>query len=204
VSVKLFQDDILFNQRLLSVSGFYKGPLNGKWTAAVDDAETAFFAEYDKIAAEIGVFDRRSEDAIRTLLPETQKAARNFLNRVKAKFQDYTVKLLSGSRTYAEQDQLYKKGRFGSTEKNVTNARDGNSNHNFGIAWDVGIFDGGKYLTGDSSKEAKIYKALAATVLTDDLEWGGYWKHPVDMPHCQLKLELSLADVRARFEAKHG
>jgi hypothetical protein len=49
MSLKLFKDDILFDQRLLSVSGFYKGPLNG-----IEDAETAFFAEFDKIAAEIG------------------------------------------------------------------------------------------------------------------------------------------------------
>jgi peptidoglycan LD-endopeptidase CwlK len=68
---------------------------------------------------------------------------------------------------------LYKKGRYGSTEKIVTNARGGQSNHNFGIAWDVGVFDDGKYLTGNSPKEAKIYKALAAAVLTGELEWGG-------------------------------
>src|SRR5205807_8756277 len=36
----------------------------------------------------------------------------------------------------------------------TVNARGGQSNHNFGIAWDVGILDDGKYLTGNSSKEA--------------------------------------------------
>jgi peptidoglycan L-alanyl-D-glutamate endopeptidase CwlK len=201
MSLKLFKDDVLFDQRLLSVSGFYKGPLNGKWTPAVEGADTTFFAEFDKIAAEIGIFDRRSEDAILTLLPQTQKAARNFLNRTKTDFGDYTVKIISGSRTYAEQDQLYKKGRYGSTEKIVTKARGGQSNHNFGIAWDVGIFDGGKYLTGDNPGEAKIYKALAAAVQSDELEWGGNWEHFKDKPHYQLKLGLSLAEVRARFEA---
>jgi hypothetical protein len=30
MSARLFKRDILFLQRILAVSGFYKGPLNGK------------------------------------------------------------------------------------------------------------------------------------------------------------------------------
>src|SRR3954447_25429827 len=44
MSLPLFNDDILFTQRILAVSGFYTGPLNAKWTAAVDTAEVAFDA----------------------------------------------------------------------------------------------------------------------------------------------------------------
>jgi peptidoglycan LD-endopeptidase CwlK len=106
MSLKLFSDDIQFYKRLLSVAGFYTGTRNGVWTASVDAAEHAFFAESDKIADDLGVFDPRTEIAIRTLLPDTQRAARNFLNRAKAEFGDYTVKILSGTRTFAEQDQL--------------------------------------------------------------------------------------------------
>jgi peptidoglycan L-alanyl-D-glutamate endopeptidase CwlK len=201
MSDKLFPDDILFDQRLFSVAGFYTGPLNGKWSGSVDAAEAAFFDESGKIAKKIGTFDARSEGVIRTLLPDTQRAARNFLNRAKDKFSEYTVKLISGTRTYAEQDQLYKKGRFGNKEKKVTKARGGQSNHNFGIAWDVGIFREGKYLTGDTPKEDKVYKALAAAVLSNDLEWGGNWQTFVDKPHYQLKLDLDLSEIRARFEA---
>jgi peptidoglycan LD-endopeptidase CwlK len=109
--------------------------------------------------------------------------------------------VLSGTRTYAEQDVLYKKGRFGNRPPKVTNAKGGQSNHNFGIAWDVGIFDGGKYLTGNNARETKIYKQLASTVLSDDLEWGGNWVSIVDMPHYQLKLDLGLSEVRDRFES---
>jgi peptidoglycan L-alanyl-D-glutamate endopeptidase CwlK len=201
MSARLFSDDILFYQRLLSVAGLYSGARNGKWSAAVDAADQAFAAEFDAIARDLGTFDPRSEGNIRTLLPGTQKAARAFLTRAQAKFTDYAVRILSGTRTYAEQDQIYKKGRFGNSGKIVTKAKGGQSNHNFGIAWDVGIFDAGKYLTGDTASESKIYKQLAATVMTPDLEWGGDWTSIVDMPHYQLKLGLTLAQVRASFEA---
>jgi peptidoglycan L-alanyl-D-glutamate endopeptidase CwlK len=201
MSARLFSDDILFYQRLLSVAGLYQGPLNGKWSAAVDSADQAYAAQFEQTANALGRFDPRSENNIRTLLPNAQRAARSFLITAKQKFADHEVRIISGSRTYSEQDQLYRKGRFGNPPPRVTNARGGQSNHNFGIAWDVGIFDGGKYLPGDNARETKIYKQLAPIVLTSDLEWGGNWKSIVDMPHYQLKLDLTLAQVRARFEA---
>jgi peptidoglycan L-alanyl-D-glutamate endopeptidase CwlK len=201
MSVRLFSDDIQFYQRVLSVAGFYGGPLNGKWTPLVDVADQAFSAEFARISTQLGTFDPRTENALRTLLPVTQRAARLFLSRAKANFAAYTVRVLSGTRTYAEQDLLYKKGRFGNSPPKVTNAKGGQSNHNFGIAWDIGIFDGGKYLTGNNTRETNIYKQLASTVLSDDLEWGGNWVSIVDMPHYQLKLDLGLSEVRNHFEA---
>jgi len=107
----------------------------------------------------------------------------------------FDVRIISGSRTYAEQDQLFRK------VPKVTNARGGQSNHNFGIAWDVGIFEGGRYLTGNNRREAGIYRKLSTIGLTDDLEWGGAWRSFPDMPHYQLKMDLALADIRRRFEA---
>lgn len=200
MSARLFSDDILFYQRILSVAGFYQGKRDGKWSAAVDAADQAFAAEFDRIAAALGSFDLRTETNIRSLLPQTQRSARSFLMRAK-NFAGFEVRIISGSRTYAEQDQLYKKGRFGNPGSIVTKAKGGQSNHNFGIAWDVGIFQNGKYLTGDSKSEEKIYKQLAPVVMVSDLEWGGNWTSIVDMPHYQLKLDLTLAQVRTRFES---
>jgi hypothetical protein len=44
MSARLFSDDILFYQRILSVAGLYSGRLDGKWSAAVDAADQAFSA----------------------------------------------------------------------------------------------------------------------------------------------------------------
>src|SRR5262249_35079960 len=107
-----------------------------------------------------------------------------------------TVRIISGTRTYAEQDALFKK------RPKVTNARGGQSNHNFGIAWDIGIFDDGKYLGGDNRREDKAYTNLGAFIKERirDLEWGGDWKTCVDKPHYQLATGKSVSQVRALLE----
>ncbi|MBR0907000.1 M15 family metallopeptidase [Bradyrhizobium liaoningense] len=199
MSAPLFRDDVLFYQRVLSVSGFYGGALDGRWTAAVEAADEAFAAEFSSIATELGAFDSRSEGNIRTLVPQTQRAARGFLARAK-QLTGFDVKIISGTRTYAEQELLYRKGR-GSPGPIVTNAKGGQSNHNFAIAWDVGIFKNGRYLTGDTASEAKTYKKLAELARDGDLEWGGDWTSFRDMPHYQLRLGLTLGQVKGLFES---
>ena len=77
----------------------------------------------------------------------------------------------------------------------MTNAKGGQSNHNFGIAWDIGIFNAGKYLT-----TAKPYKEVAP-MRPATVEWGGDWPTFPDFPHYQLAVGVaSIADVRACFE----
>lgn len=123
--------------------------------------------------------DERSERNIATLLPEVQPMARALVQ--KAAQHGITIKVISGTRSYAEQDALYAKGRTAPGPK-VTNARAGYSNHNFGIAFDIGVFEGNRYL-GESPK----YKAVGALGMDLGLEWGGSWKTIVDQPHFQLR-----------------
>ena len=130
-------------------------------------------------AEAIDPVDPRSEKNIETLLPEVRPIARALVQ--KAKQSGIQIKILSALRTYAEQDELFAKGRTKPGPK-VTNARGGFSNHNFGIAFDVGVFEGTKYL-GDSVK----YKAVGALGMDLGLEWGGSWKTIVDQPHFQLR-----------------
>jgi peptidoglycan LD-endopeptidase CwlK len=91
------------------------------------------------------------------------------------------IKIISGLRSYEEQDALYAQGRTAPGDK-VTNARGGYSNHNFGIAFDIGVFEGNTYLA-DSPK----YKAVGVLGMDLGLEWGGSWKTIVDQPHFQLR-----------------
>ena len=123
--------------------------------------------------------DPRSEQSISTLLPEVRPLARALVQ--KAARNGIQIKILCGLRTYAEQDALYAQGRTQPGPK-VTNARGGYSNHNFGIAFDIGVFEGAKYL-GDSPK----YKAVGALGMELGLEWGGNWKNLEDQPHFQLR-----------------
>jgi peptidoglycan L-alanyl-D-glutamate endopeptidase CwlK len=178
---------------MLCSAGCYTGPNNGVWSQAVDDAETQLTTIANGLAAELGEFDDRSERCIRTLHPKAQRAARQFLTTLRGAGID--ARIISGTRTYAEQDALYRRGRFGDTARRVTNARAGNSNHNFGIAWDIGIFKAGKYLT-----TIKPYRDAAAHMAAS-LEWGGNWPTFPDPPHYQLAVDgATIADIRARFE----
>ena len=199
MSAILFKDDILFLQRILAVSGFYKGPLNGQFTDAVDAAEEAMLDGYEKLKQNMGAFDDRTETNIKSLIPAAQAKARQFM-KAASKF-SLTCKIISGTRTYAEQNALFAIGRT-KPGKKVTNARGGQSNHNFCIAWDVGIFDGTKYFTGATKKEEQAYIDLATLVKGEvsGLEWGGDWKTIVDRPHYQLATGKSVSEIRALIE----
>jgi peptidoglycan L-alanyl-D-glutamate endopeptidase CwlK len=80
---------------------------------------------------------------IATLLPQVQPYARALIGKAAAA--GITIKVISGLRTHEEQNDLYAQGR---TKRGpiVTNARGGYSNHNFGIAFDAGVFESGTYL----------------------------------------------------------
>jgi peptidoglycan L-alanyl-D-glutamate endopeptidase CwlK len=148
--------------------------------------------------------DDRSEKVIATLLPEVQPYARALVR--KAAQHGITIKVLSGLRTYEEQNDLFAQGRTKSG-RIVTKARGGFSNHNFGIAFDIGVFEGTKYLD-DSPK----YKAVGVLGMDLGLEWGGNWKTIVDEPHFQLrpkwagdmKESVMLAELRVRKDFRKG
>lgn len=184
--------DVTYRQRFLSCAGFYKTAIDGRWGAKSEAAERAFYAECLRLKIAGGSFDPRTEMAIATLLPKAQAKAREFM-RVAGP----DCKILSGTRTYAEQNALFRQRPV------VTRARGGQSNHNFSIAWDVGIFHNGHYLTGATHAEEAAYDALARNIKAHvtGLEWGGDWRSIVDKPHYQLVTGKTLAQVRAAFES---
>lgn len=187
--------DVLFAQRLLSSCGLYNLDLDGLYGNGTRKAEDAFNKLFVKYADQYGRFDDRTEANIATLLPKAQIAARKAMNAAKALSPYLTVQILSGTRTYAEQNKLY------AQKPKVTNAKGGQSNHNFGIAFDVGIFKGKTYYTGKNSTETKAYVELSKLIKPVGLEWGGDWKSLKDTPHYQLPTGKSVAQIRALLEA---
>ena len=200
MSAPLFKNDILFLQRFLKVSGLYTGPLDGKFNDDVSKGEDNLAAEYDPLKNHLGSFDARSEGCIATLQPNAQRKAREFLAATAVL--PFAYKIISGTRTYAEQDGLFALGRTKSG-KIVTKAKGGQSNHNFGIAWDVGIFDGATYFAGNTKKEDQAYVVLGQHILAQvgGLEWGGNWVGFVDKPHYQLSTGKTEAVIRKLFES---
>jgi len=102
-----------------------------------------------------------------------------------------------GLRTWEEQDALYAKGRTVppiGKQFIVTNARGGQSWHNFGLAFDIVVLDSLGKSNWDTShpgwaKAAQLGKSVG-------LEWGGDWKGFKDMPHFQYTGGLTLSECR--------
>lgn len=195
MSQPLFQHDVLFFQRLLAAEGLYRNALDGRWGRYTEAASREFEARSNAICDSLGELDQRTEQNIRGLALRAQRAARAFMLRLAG--HRLTVRIISGTRTYDEQNQLFRRGRFGNPGPVVTKARGGRSNHNFGIAWDIGLFSADD---GYSRQDADYIDA-AREGLSPELEWGGDWPTFPDVPHYQLALDLSLASVRERFEA---
>ena len=151
-----------------------------------------------KPAEAVSPVDDRSEKVIATLLPQVRPIARALVQKAAAA--GISIRVISGLRSYEEQAALYAQGRTAPGKK-VTNARPGYSNHNFGIAFDIGVFEGSRYLP-----ESPKYKAVGALGMDLGLEWGGNWKTIVDQPHFQLRPawaadeseSLMLAELRSR------
>lgn len=145
--------------------------------------------------------DPQSEKHIGSLRPEVRTYARALM--AKAAAVGIEIRVISGSRTYAEQNALYAKGRTAPGEI-VTNAKGGESNHNFGIAFDIGVFEGPSYLD-----ESPKYKTVGILGQELGLEWGGNWTSIVDEPHFQLRPtwakqlveKAMLAEFRKRVSA---
>ena len=151
-------------------------------------------------------FDPRTEKNLATLDPKAIPEMRKLVAVAMevAKEEGVIVKVISGNRTWDEQNKLYAKGRT-APGKIVTKAKGGQSNHNFGIAVDLGVFQGGKYLDGSNPKKAAaVHRKIADRAKSKKLktEWGGDWKSFPDQPHHEIKTGLKMSEKRKRYLKK--
>ena len=97
------------------------------------------------------------------------------------------VRVTQGLRTFAEQDALYQQGRT-TAGKKVTNAKAGQSIHNYGFAVDICLIIDGKIASWETSKDwdndqvADWYECVKIFA-KHGWEWGGNWKTFKDLPH---------------------
>lgn len=108
-------------------------------------------------------------------------------------------------RTFAEQDALYAQGRTKKGSK-VTNAKGGQSYHNYGLAIDIALLvdkDGdGSFETAswdtktdfDGDKKAD-WQEIVAIFKRYGYEWGGDWRF-VDAPHFQKSYGHSIVTLQ--------
>lgn len=158
-----------------------------------------FFASKPARAAFGGIlWDPISEARLQDLHPAIQKAARQFINAAEA--EGIKLRISDAFRTFEEQDKLYMKGRevsesifpdwvtfWDEEDENqiVTNAKGGESYHNYGLAFDVvEMIDGQpNYETPNWSKIGQLGRSFGFV-------WGGDWNFK-DRPHFEMAFGLS-------------
>jgi peptidoglycan L-alanyl-D-glutamate endopeptidase CwlK len=147
---------------------------------------------------DLSVLDERSSKNVATLHSKVQQVFKNWIAecQIMAAAHGYEYKAISGNRTWDEQAKIYAQGRT-SPGKIVTNAKPGYSNHNYGIAVDMGVFKDGKYLDGLKPAEAQAFHNKAAVIAEKyNIEWGGSWKSFKDYPHFEYRTGKTLSQLR--------
>lgn len=133
---------------------------------------------------------------LKELHPIVQAKAVLFIERCRA--QGITLLVTSTYRDHESQNALYAQGR--TTEgKIVTNAKGGQSFHNYRVALDVVPMRNGKPIWGTTAPEDKALWAKVGEIgEACGLTWSGRWKGKMrEMAHFQYTSGLTLQDFQA-------
>jgi peptidoglycan L-alanyl-D-glutamate endopeptidase CwlK len=131
--------------------------------------------------------DKVSEQRVDELHPKVREDFRSFINEAEEAL-DITIRVTQGRRTFAEQEEIYSRGRTKFVDEHgnklgiVTKAKPGQSFHQYDLAIDVVPIVNGKLDWNFS------YWKLSAHAGNHGIEWGGTWKGFKDMPHFQKTL----------------
>jgi len=99
-------------------------------------------------------------------------------------------------RSPVDQDSLYAQGRT-APGRIVTNARAGQSLHQYRVAFDVVPLRDGKPVWGTTGDDYRLWLRVGELGEAQGLEWAGRWKRFREFPHFQYAGGLTLADLQA-------
>ncbi|MCM3173577.1 M15 family metallopeptidase [Paenibacillus sp. MER 99-2] len=110
------------------------------------------------------------------------------------------VVITHGYRSIEEQDALFDQGRTG-TGNIVTNARGGESYHNYGLAIDFALRTPQGEIVWDMERDDNGNGEpdwMEVVALAKDLgfTWGGDWANFPDYPHLQMDFGLSINELK--------
>lgn len=136
--------------------------------------------------------DKSTEQRIAQLHPNIRQEVTNIINECNLALTGRAkVRITQGLRDFLEQDELYAIGRT-KPGKIVTNAKEGQSIHNYGFALDICLIIDGKTASWDTAKDWDGDKIADWTECVDIFKkygwnWGGDWKTFKDLPHFDKK-----------------
>lgn len=133
---------------------------------------------------------------LKELLPEVRIIADLFLSRT----QNLGIDLLVTStyRDFAAQAALYARGRTVPGRK-VTNAKPGQSWHNWRRAFDIVPMRYGKPVWGTAGADGRLWVRIGEIGESCGLEWAGRWTRFREYPHFQITNGLTLAQLMKQY-----
>lgn len=203
VTWKLLTSNVRAIQRLLNANGYQVGYPDGSYGPKTTNAVLRF--QRGNGLTQSGIVDPRtrqklfnpypkdnfefrpSSNDLSSLNPYVASLARKFLELTKQNNLD--VRITTAFRSWDEEDRLYAQGRT-TPGAIVTNARGGDSYHNWGLAFDAAPYENGRIST-DQQKFIQMGR-LGQQV---GLQWGGTFKALKDYPHFQYTFGLNTWDL---------
>lgn len=131
---------------------------------------------------------------LKDLHPAVRRRAEAFIAKAKAEGIDLLV--TSTYRDAESQQALYDQGRI-LPGKKVTNAKPGQSWHNWRCALDVVPMRAGKPVWGTTGPDGVLWERVGRIGEACGLEWAGRWVKFREMAHFQFTAGLKLADLQA-------
>ena len=132
------------------------------------------------------MINRRS---LSDLNPKVAALCSSFIN--KCKEQHIDIIITSTYRDTESQNALYAQGRTAPGKK-VTNAKGGQSFHNWKVAFDFCPLVNGK----PNWSDVALYTKCGEIAESVGLEWAGRWKTFKELAHCQYTGGLTLHDFQ--------
>lgn len=136
--------------------------------------------------------DKVTQERIEKLHPSVRAEVTKIINECNNNLTGRAqVRISQGLRTFEEQNELYAQGRTKGGKK-VTNAKGGQSIHNYGLAVDIVLIIDGKTASWDTVKDwdndkvADWYECVKIFAKYG-WDWGGNWKTFKDLPHFEKK-----------------
>jgi D-alanyl-D-alanine dipeptidase len=140
-----------------------------------------------------------STDQINTLHPKLRAIALQAYNEaVQATPKGVHPIITQGYRTFEESDKLYQQGRTTPGEI-VSNAKAGQSWHNYGLAIDIALVIDGKTIWDQHNPN---WMTVVNIFKSHNFTWGGDFPGSFkDYPHLEMKMGHTLSELKAKHDA---
>lgn len=108
------------------------------------------------------------------------------------------VLIVQALRTFEEQNALYKQ------RPKVTNAKGGQSFHNYGLAFDFALLINGTTVSWDTNKDldgdrVADWMEVVKVFKNAGWEWGGNWHSFQDLPHFQKVFNYTWKELLIKY-----